>query len=381
MRLPALAFTDRVARHRELGHEVIPVGGVPVLPMPPHVVDAAAKASGEVFGRRTRGTPELRQVLAGLLDRTHRLAVDPDTDLLITHGAQHGMSVALRALLRPGDEVIVPSPTYFFDGMIRMAGAIPRYVCSSERTGWAIDIDGLAAAITSATRAIVLCNPNNPTGNVPTAEELQRVVDLAERHGFIVFSDESYERYVHEGPGYVPLQTMRADPDRLVTVTSLSKNYAFSSWRIGYVHASPRTIEQIHVALEWDAINVGDIPQAAATAVLTGPQDWVDVEFATMRARRDVLLHALDQAGIPCVRPQAGIFAFADLGSLGSGEELENHLLDVGVAALSGGGFHGPETHVRLLYGASMENVKALGERVAATVAAADRRASAEPSG
>ncbi|MDV8020099.1 pyridoxal phosphate-dependent aminotransferase [Rhodococcus sp. IEGM 1330] len=337
--------------------------------MPPHVVEAATDAAGRVFSRRTRGASDLRQAISTILTREHGIAVDAETELLITHGAQHGMSIALRALLHSGDEVVVPSPTYFFDGMIRMAGAIARYVCSTAQTGWSLDLEGIAAAITDRTTAIVLCNPNNPTGNVPTADELRHVLALADKHGLTVFSDESYERYVHEGPRYTPVRALGGDRDRVVTVTSLSKNYAFSSWRIGYVHSSPATIDKIHAALEWDVINIGDISQAAATAVLTGPQEWLDVEFATMKARRDVMHSVLAEADVPVVLPRAGIFLFADLTALGRrGDDLEDFLLDAGVAALSGGGFFGPDTHVRLLYGAAQSEVRALGERVAETV-------------
>lgn len=370
-RLPALGFTERVARVAREG-ALIPVCGVPVVPMPVHVVEAASMAAGQVFARRTRGALDLRRAISGALEAAHGLSVEAETELLITHGAQHGMSVALRALLDAGDEVVVPAPTYFFDGVIRMAGAIPRYASSTAAAGWTIDLEQVRAAITGRTKAIVLCNPNNPTGDVPTAEVLEGISSLADKYGLIVFSDESYERYVHDGPGYTPLQAVSGDRDRLVTVTSLSKNYAFSSWRIGYVHSSPTVISKIHAALEWDVINVGDVPQAAATAVLTGPQEWLDVEFATMKARRDRLYSTLRDAEIPAVLPQAGIFMFADLAATGRrGVELEDFLLGAGIIALSGGGFFGPDTHVRLLYGASMSDVEALGTRTAQTVASA----------
>ncbi|SNT49376.1 pyridoxal phosphate-dependent aminotransferase [Rhodococcoides kyotonense] len=371
-RLPALAFNEHVASSVALGNCAIPVRGVPVLPMPAHVVAAAAEAAGQVFPRRTRGALDLRQAIADHLNSSFAMTVNAETELLVTHGAQHGMSIALRALMEAGDEVIVPAPTYFFDGVIRMAGAIPRYVRSSAQLRWSLDLEQIAASITERTTAIVLCNPNNPTGNVPTAQELREVLALAEKHGLWVFTDESYERYVHDGPGYIPLQSISGGRDRVVTITSLSKNYAFSSWRIGYVHSSPSTVDRIHAALEWDVINIGDVPQAAATAALTGPQHWLDVEFDTMKTRRDVLYGALARADIPIVLPQAGIFVFADLSATGrSGEDLQDFLLAAGVVALSGGGFFGPDTHVRLLYGAQESEVQAMGDRVAETVCTA----------
>ena len=364
-RLPALTLADRTQQRAHDGPTMVPVQGVPVVPMPDHVVAAAVRAARHPGPRISRGEPALRRAIAAKLADGFGLAVDADADLLITHGAQHGMSIAMRALLEPGAEVVVPAPTYFFDGMIRLAGAIPRYVATTAANRWQIDVDAIAAAVSAHTRAIVLCNPNNPTGNVPTRECLAEIVALAERFGLLVFADESYERYVHDGPGYVPLMTSNTLSDRLVTVTSLSKNYAFTNWRVGYIHSNPRLIDRINAALEWDAINVGDIPQAAAVAALTGPQDWLEREFATMRQRRDALIAELSTHDVPAVTPDAGVFVFADLSATGrGGGDLEDLLLEIGVPALSGVGFRGPADHARLLYGAALPDVVELGRRV-----------------
>ena len=353
-RLPALALADRAADRPD----PVELAGVPVLPMPEHVVDAVRRVAGTAFPRVSRGSPALRAALAAPLD------ADPDRELLITHGAQHGMSVTLRALLAPGDEVLVPAPTYFFDGMVRMAGARPVHVPTRAAEGWAADPAALAAEITSATRALLLCNPNNPTGHTPTPEQLAVLVDLAARHGLTVLSDESYGRYVHDQPGYVPLQSLRNRHPDLVTVTSLSKNYAFTHWRIGYVHAPAPLLDRIHRAFEWDAINVGDIPQAAAEAVVTGPQDWLDGVFSRFRGKRDLLVSVLAEAGVPVVSPSAGIFAFADLGRFGAGRDLEEELLARGIAALAGDAFAGPPDHARLLYGGPEAGIEELGRRL-----------------
>ncbi|WP_190816125.1 pyridoxal phosphate-dependent aminotransferase [Saccharopolyspora pogona] len=352
-RLPALALADRAADRPD----PVQLAGVPVLPMPEHVVEAVRRVAGTPFPRISRGSPTLRAALGAAVH------ADPD-ELLVTHGAQHGMSVALRALLAPGDEVLVPTPTYFFDGMVRMAGARPVHVRTLAADGWAADPVALTAAITPATRALLLCNPNNPTGHTPSREQLGALVDLAARHGLVVFSDESYERYVHDRPRYVPLQTLRDRHPDLVTVTSLSKNYAFTHWRVGYVHAPTPLLDRIHTAFEWDAINVGDIPQVAAEAAVTGPQDWLDREFARFRGNRDLLVRVLGDAGVPVVSPASGIFAFADLSRLGMGRDLEDALLARGISALAGDAFGGPADHVRLLYGGPASGLRELGRRL-----------------
>lgn len=351
-RLPALELSERAQTRRHDGAVVVPMRGVPMLPMPPHVIEAVSRAAGNVFPRVSRGSAELKNVIAEHLQAKFELVVNPDRELLITHGAQHGMSVALRALLTHGDEVLIPAPSYFFDGTVRLAGAIPKYVASREAGNWRLPIAELDAAVGPRTRAIILCNPNNPTGTVPTHEELTAVIAIAERHGLYVFSDESYERYVHEGPGYVPQMSLAHQYDKLVTLTSLSKNYAFTSWRIGYVHARMEHIDRIHSALEWDTINVGDIPQIAASAAISGPQDWLDAEFSTFRTRRDLLLKGVSAAGFTAVAPEAGIFAFVNFAGVYNADfRLEETLLDAGITALSGDRFFGPPHCARVLYG------------------------------
>ncbi|WP_236790938.1 pyridoxal phosphate-dependent aminotransferase [Amycolatopsis sp. GM8] len=363
-RVAALDLADR-ARARS----VVPMPGVPALAMPGHVLEAVRQAATQVLPRQSRGWPELRRVVADHLRAESGLEVDPERELLVTHGAQHGMNVVLRALLAPGDEVLVPAPTYFFDGMVRMAGARPVYVRSRAARRWATDLDALAAAVTPATRAILLCNPNNPTGHTPARDELSAILALAAQHGLLVLADESYARYVHSGPGYTPQQSLRDEWPELVTVTSLSKNYAFTQWRVGYVHAPPRLLDRVHRAFEWDAINVGDVPQAAACAVITGPQDWLDVVFATFRRRRDLLCAAIEAAGLPVVRPDSGIFVFPDFSALDArGRDLEDVLLRHGITGIAGDAFQGPAAHARLLYGGTEADLAQVGHRLATLV-------------
>ncbi|MFE5330017.1 pyridoxal phosphate-dependent aminotransferase [Embleya sp. NPDC056575] len=373
-RLPALELAERVLDASGSCADLIPMGGVPVLPMPAHVVEAARIAAGQVFPRRSRGSAELRRTISDHLRITFGVDADPETELLITHGAQHGMSLALRALLDPGDEVLVPAPTYFFDGMIRSAGVRPIYVPSEEKRGWDHDPAAVEAAVTPATRALLICNPNNPTGYLPRRERLEQLLDVAARHGLIVLADESYERYVWDGPGYRPQMLLRERHLDLVTVTSLSKNHAFTSWRVGYVNAPAHLLEPIHRALEWDVINVGDVAQAAAVAVLTGPQDWIEPFFATLRSRRDLLVAGLARAGLKTSPPDAGVFAFVDFGPLGVvGRALEDLLLSHGVTALAGDAFQGPATHARVLYGGSAGALAEVTDRLASLTAGVRR--------
>lgn len=366
-RLPTLELWERTAARREAGQDIVPMQGVPTLSMPEHVVKAVSESAGKAFPRAPRGLMVLKASIAEHLNARFGLRSEPDTELLVTHGAQHGMSIALRALLAPGDEVLIPAPTYFYDALVRMAGARPRYVQACADEGWALPFEGLEAAITPATRAIILCNPNNPTGYVPSNSELASLLSFAKRHGLYVFSDESYEDYVHDAHGYTPQMTLSGIHDRLITVTSFSKNYAFSSWRVGYIHAPEDLLVAIQRTFECDSINVGDIPQLAAHAALIGSRDWLDVEFDTFRDRRDILLEATRNVGFDAVTPGAGIFCYVDFAKTGlAGRELEEALLDVGVPASTGDRFAGRASHyARIMYGGTEENILRAAERFA----------------
>lgn len=361
-RLPALDLAERAAAH---GTDVVPMPGAPVIPMPDHVVEAARAAAAEAMGRETRGEPTLRHALAAMLHERQGVDVDPDRELLVTHGASHAISVVLGALLSPGDQVLVPTPTYFFDGPIVRGGGEPLHVSSDATSGWAWDFDAIAAAITSQVRVILVCNPVNPTGRLHTADEIDELVALARCHDLTIVADESFSDYVFEGV-HIPFSSRRPDHDRIISIQSLSKNYAFASWRIGYVQAAASLLNRIHACFEWDAINVGPVPQAAATAALTGDRRWLDQHLEGYRAKRDLLVRLVRAAGFDTVVPEAGASLLADFSALGlQGRRLEDHLLAHGVAAIAGDAFRGPPASARLLFGGTPSQLQELGRRLA----------------
>ena len=357
-RLPAMAMAEQGRFASAEGKKVIATYGSPTLVMPDHVQEAVRDAAGRIFDRDTRGSLGLRTTIADYLSATHALAVDPQRELLITHGAMHGLSVTFRALFAPGDEVIIPAPTFFFDASIRSTGAIPVYVALREDNGWRWDLDEMAAALTPRTRALVVCNPNNPTSTVPTYEEVAALVAWASAQGLIVVADEAYARFVFDGARYTPQMTFRDLHPQLVTVTSLSKNYGFSNWRVAYVHAPEPLLTRIHRQFEWDALDVGPVPQAAAQAAISGPQDWIETVLATYQPNRDRLMRGLADAGLSCVRPAGGPFAFVNFSSWDvRGRELESVLMSRGLYCVAGDGFQGPDTHARVMFGGDAEAI------------------------
>lgn len=349
----AMDTRDRATRVEREGVPVLPLVGAPILPMPDHVRQAVADALGRPDPRDTRGLLELRRAIADEWEDEHGIPVDAERRLLITHGAMQGLSLVLRTVLGRGDEILVPSPTFFFDGPILEAGATPVYVPSHEADGWALDLDALEAAITSRTRAVIICNPNNPTGSLPTREALEALLDLAARHGLLVISDDSWRHFLYDGRGYQPVEALADRWPQLVTVMSLSKYFALSSWRVGYVLAPPPIVDAVHRRFQWEAAWCGIVPQRAAVAALTGPRDWLDRSLAGYEAKRDFVCDGIAASGLADpARPQAGAFLLLDCARLGdSPEAIDAALLRQGIAAVRGGDMHGPDTHVRIVFG------------------------------
>ncbi len=349
----AMSTNDRAARAARDGVRVLPLIGAPILPMPEHVRQAVAQAMDQPDPRDTRGLPELRAAIAAELEREHGLHIDPERRLLITHGAMQGLSLVMRTVLAPGDEVIVPTPTFFFDGAIREAGAKPAYVPSRESDGWALDLAGLEAAVTPRSRAVLLCNPNNPTGYLPDAATIAAVVDFAARHGLLVISDDSWQHFTFDGRRYHPVEALADRWPHIVTVTSLSKYYALASWRVGYVLAPPPIIDALERRFQWEAVCCGVVSQRAAVATLTGPRDWLDQALSTYQAKRDLVCDGIAAIGLPePVRPGAGAFVLVDCSRLGdTPADIDRLLLRHGIATVRGGDMRGPDTHVRLTFG------------------------------
>lgn len=352
------------------GALLVEVFGSPTLVMPEHVQEAVREAAGKTFTRDTRGSHQLRKTIAIHLEKEYGVDADPDKEILITHGAMHGLGVTFRALLSLGDEVIVPSPTFFFDNPIRQAGALPIYVQALESQDWRWDINQFEKAITSKTRAVLICNPTNPTGYLPSRIEVEALINWASTHNLLVIADEAYARYLYDGRTFTPQMLFQKKYDKLVTVTSLTKNYGFGNWRVAYIHAPEPFLSQIHRQFEWDALDVGPVPQAAANAVIGGSQAWIEPVMATYQPNRDRLMAGLKEIGLPAVLPASTPFSFVDFSALGlGGRDLEMNLLAHGVAAVAGDAFNGPETFARITFGGSQSAIDALIHALAAIMA------------
>jgi aspartate/methionine/tyrosine aminotransferase len=313
-----------IAAERALvGREVLPLKGSVAAPLPPHVREAAAVALEEhTVTPPSRGHLELREAIA----RSLPAPADPERGVLVTNGAMHALSLVFRALLEAGDEVIVPTPCYFFRGLVERAGGVFVAVPSPEPAS-------LERAVTPRSKLLVLTNPNNPDGRLPRRAEVDELLALSARHGLTVLADEAYERCIHDGE----LASAWGAPG-VVLVRSLGKSLAMPAWRVGFVAADAAVIDRCLRELEWDVIRVGHVVQRVAAAALEGPQEWLAEVAERYRRDRDAAYEAVaDHSVLGAALPPATPFLWLDLGGTAA-----DALLDAGVAVVDGAAFGAP---------------------------------------
>jgi len=346
---PTVALTDRIAALTASGRTVIPLQvGDPDLETPASVVAEAIRAlqSGLTHYAPSRGFPELRQAAASKLTRDNGLTYDPASEILVTHGGIHAYYLALQSILTPGDEVLIPDPTWATHvNMVTMLGGSVVRIPAPVENGFIPPIDAWSKALTSKTRLIVLNYPSNPTGAYPSHEYLSQLQDFAAANKLWIVSDEVYENLFYDerptSAGALP-----SAKDRTILIFSLSKTYSMTGWRVGYLAAPSQIIENALKASQNSITCVAPFVQKAATFALTDP--GVQTSAAKMREnytrRRSLVMQisAEYKSGKVRVTPPMGAFYFfLDFRSLRmpSTEICERILNEKGVGLVPGSAF------------------------------------------
>ncbi|MEV7971913.1 pyridoxal phosphate-dependent aminotransferase [Cellulomonas sp. NPDC089187] len=333
--LMELAMRDPQAIRLEIGE--------PDATTPAHVVAAAARdaAAGHTAYTSSTGEPELRAALAEKVRRVNGLDVTAD-DIVVSHGAMHGLAMAISALAGPGESILLPDPEFPNWRMAAVSAGVDvqTYPARAEN-GFVPTLDDIEAALTPQTRVIVVCSPNNPTGAMYPAPLLAGVVELARRHDLWVFSDECYEAITF-GAEHISPGTFDTD-DRVVTFFSFSKTYAMTGWRIGYaVSRNEQVIDLLGQVAEATVACPSSVGQRAALAAVTGPQEEVAAAVDSYRERRDAAVELLTARGIGCVRPEGAFYLMVDISAAtGDSEAFALRLLDERHVAVSPGSAFG----------------------------------------
>lgn len=361
---------DFLETSRRAGAEVLHLTGGPVVALPAHLREAMLRAFEDLHvsdQRPSSGLPALRHAICeSLAAVTAPTRLAPD-QVLITAGAMHALNLLARATLQPGDEVVIPSPNYFFDGVVRLSGGLPVHVPCLEQHRWGWDLERIERAITDHTRLVMLSNPTNPTGYLPSRQELGWLLELARSRGFGVVSDESYEAFVYEG-AFTSLLSLPGWASNGVVVRSMSKSYALANWRVGYLAASGEVAAACTKVLEWDALHCAYVAQCVARAAIEGPREWLDAVLGRFRRGRDQVMDVVVASKwLHASSPPAGPFLFLDTTAVerAVGAPGADLLLAAGVPVVRGEAFHCPG-HARLAFGGDDSTLARLTELLAA---------------
>lgn len=261
------------------------------------------------------GTPELKKAVAAALLRDSALAYAPE-QVVVTTGAKYAVYAAVLALTDAGDEVVLPAPYWTsYPAILRLAGAAPVVVPCTADSGWKLTPEALIRALTSRTRALILNNPNNPSGAVYTRAELAALAGVCRDAGIAVIADEIYAGLVYDGASFAAAAAVDADMfSRTVTVSGVSKTYAMTGYRIGYAAAGDAGVVcGMSALLSHTTGCPSAVSQAAAAAALSGPQDGAERMRQAFARRRELLDAALTDAGILHTRPQGAFYMMADI--------------------------------------------------------------------
>ena len=379
----AESFTEWVIREMTrlaMAHDAVNLAqGFPDFACPPELKEAAKAAIDADINQYaiTWGARDFREAIAAKTSRFYPdWAVDPETDVTVTCGATEGMIAAMMAVLDPGDEVVVFEPFYENYGPDAiLSGAVPRYVTLHE-PDWSIDPDELRAAFTPRTRGLVLNTPHNPTGTVFSRAELELIAEVCREHDVVVFTDDIYEHIVYAGE-HIPMATLPGMAERTVAINSLSKTYSVTGWRVGWVIAPAHLTSGIRKVHDFLTVGAAAPLQAAGTVALGLPDTYYRDLADAYRARRDLLIAALESAGLTPYVPDGAYYVMADITAVTDDDDVtfaRRMTADPGLATVPGSSFYSrPElgrTKIRFAFPKRHETLAEAGMRLGSLAAA-----------
>ena len=359
---PTVAVSDRARQLKAAGRDVIDLGGGdPDFPTPMHIVQAAADAmeAGDTHYVASAGIIELRREIARKLREENGVEYSTE-EIVVTPGGKPAVYSAIMTLIDEGDEVLVLDPGWVsYVPEIVMAQGTPVNVPLSPDDNFAITDERIRPYITTRTRAVILCTPNNPTGRVATRAELDVLAKLAQEFDLLVFSDEIYEKLIYDGHTHISIASLPGMRERTVTLNGFSKAYAMTGWRLGFLAAPAPIVRQMLKLYSHSLTCAASFSQRGAVAALAGPQDAIHRMVEAYDRRRRFVTAGLNAIpGIRCALPEGAFYALPDIRGTGlSSAECAELLLEQGGIAVTPGSAFGPagEGFIRLSYATSDE--------------------------
>jgi aminotransferase len=343
--------------------------GEPDFVTPWHIREAGTYSleKGYTMYTSNSGMPELRQELASYLELHYGVSYHPELEILITTGSSEGLDLALRAIINPGDEVIIPNPCYVaYPADIILAGGVPVLVPTNEENNFVVRATDIEARITKQTKAVLIGYPANPTGAVISKREADAIAGLAKKHDLLIISDEIYARLVY-GVEHICFPSLTGMKERTILISGLSKSHAMTGWRIGYVAADRRFIQALTKIHQYTMLCAPTMAQMAAIEALRNGESEVEKMVQEYNRRRRLMVKRLNDIGLPCFEPKGAFYAFPSIEATGMNSEefSEKLLLEEKVAVVPGTAF-GPygEGFVRCCYATSLSNIEEALKRI-----------------
>ena len=355
------------------GIDVVGFGaGEPDFNTPEHIKQAAIDAIHDDFTKYTpsSGILPLKEAVCKRMEEDCGLHYEP-SQVVVASGAKHNVYIALRALIDPGDEVILPAPYWVsYLEMIKMVGAQPVVVTATEDANFKMTAEQLEAAITDKTKCMILNNPSNPTGMVYSREELEAIAAVCVKHGIYVIADEIYYGLLYDGVQFTSFPSLSDEVrDLTILINGVSKSYAMTGWRVGFACANRTIAKVMSNFLSHSTGAPSSISQKAAVAALDGPQGEVETMRQAFEKRRNYIVERINAIdGVSCIKPEGAFYVMMSIEKL-IGRTLHGQLIENSddfcsaflqhglVATVPGSGFGAPN-YVRWSYATSMENIR-----------------------
>lgn len=307
------------------------------------------------------GLLELRNEISLYLKEKTNVTYNPTQEVLVTVGASQALDIALRAIVNPGDEVIVIEPSFVsYSSLVSLAGGVPVSVQTSGDMEFKLQPSDLEKAITEKTKAVILCSPSNPTGTVLNKEDLERIAHIIEKHDLLVISDEIYAELTYDDV-YTSFVSIEGMTERTILVSGFSKGFAMTGWRLGYIAAQPEFLSAMLKIHQYAMMCAPTMAQYAAIEAMKNGKEDVMYMKKSYRQRRNLFVNALNEMGLTCHVPGGAFYAFPSIKATGltSEEFAEQLLLEEKVAVVPGSVFgESGEGYIRCSYASSLEQLQ-----------------------
>lgn len=343
--------------------DVISLGvGEPDFVTPWNIIEAGIYSleKGQTHYSSNAGFIELREEISKYLNRRFKLNYNPNNEILVTVGGSEGIDLALRALCGPGDEVIIPEPSFVaYKGCATFCGATPVTISLREEDDFKLTRDLLESAITDRTKVVIIPFPNNPTGAIMTKDELKEIVDVLKDRNIIIISDEIYAELSYDKNHY-SIARFEEVKEKTLVINGFSKAYAMTGWRLGYICGNPILMDAIKKIHQYSLMCSPTIAQYAAIEALKHGDESVSEMSREYNRRRRILVNGFREIGLDCFEPLGALYVFPSIKSTGmtSDEFCEKLLMEEKVLAIPGNAFGDcGEGYIRACYASSMEDL------------------------